>query len=189
MADEWRQLPCANLQDLKLDRCWIQLNPSDSHPGILESCLFLTRFDLERATTLDSSGSLSAIAALQDLQDLRLNWLEGSSNAEGESEYPSSLLQLTKLTSLKLGHYSFQGCLKHLSSLANLQQLTISSYDSRVDCSPSTTPGLGNLSALTSIYLHGWRLDPTVLFDLTQLCVLKLTGECWQVGEVGRGRG
>jgi hypothetical protein len=104
---DWQQLPCANLRELNLQHCRIQLDPSDSHPGILQSCTGLTRLTLCRPTTLDLSTGLSAIAAMQDLQDLRLYWLESSSSSsEGRHdgiEYPNSLLlHLTKLTSLKL---------------------------------------------------------------------------------------
>jgi hypothetical protein len=174
-VDGIKQLPCSQLRQLCLTRCQIQLAPSQSDPGILHNCSGLTNLSLSYCTELAPSTSLTAVAALTSLQHIHLNrcYFSGAGGVQ-EQMLPSLLIpHLPNLTHLNFGHgdRGHMQCLQQVSSLRNLQGLGIY-WD--YDCGPSTTPGLSSLQTLTSIALSLCRLDPAVLFGVTQLCALQL---------------
>lgn len=178
------QLPCHKLQQLQLHVCAVQLGPSNSPPGILQGCTALTELELLNCAIIGPEASLLALAALPQLQNLRLSTLTytkglPTSAAAHNLAMPSTLLlQVPRLTHLQLGVASgrcLQGCLQHLSSLTGLQQLNLKSIKAAV-CSPSTMPAFSALTALTSIRLTGCALDPAVLHDSTQIQALRLQG-------------
>jgi hypothetical protein len=166
-------LPCPNLRQLDVEGCCVTL--SGATAGIVQTCSGLTYLRLERCRVAGQRPSIAPFAALTKLQHLELN-LEGQVVA---LDVPSTLLlSLTKLTHLGFAldkKLATQAWLQQLSSLTHLQELSVSQYGSV--CSPSTTPGLSRLTALTSLRLGSVSLDPSLLRDISkQLQSLHLSG-------------
>lgn len=159
-------LPCPNLKQLDLERCYFRL--SERFDSILHDCTGLTHLRLERCLLAEQQPSIAALSTLTKLQHVELNLVEHYG-----LDVPSTLLlSLTKLTHLGFGldREDAKAWLQHLSSLTDLQQLSIYQQGSRATCSPSTTPGLSRLTALTSLRLECVTLDPALLRDIsTQL--------------------
>lgn len=165
-------LPCANLQQLDVFSCAVQLGPSSSQPGVLRECTGLTQLKLSFYCRVEESDpSLSALAALPKLQDLHLDRIQMCAHADSSAagtqllSIPSSLLLLVpNLTSLFLSGLGerMHGCLQQLSSLSCLENLTLRS-------GPVTTPHFRQLTALTCLELTWCQLEPKILQHSTQL--------------------
>jgi hypothetical protein len=138
---------------------------------------------------LAPSPSLAAVAALTALQHLHLHLLNvssspgsGSTDSAAEQVPASLLLHLPNLTHLSFKQsvgWEVQGYLKHLSTLAKLQELHCDAWPhghcySSMCLGPSSTPDLSSLSALSRIRLSWCSLDPAALLGCTQLCSLEL---------------
>lgn len=178
------QLPCSNLKELEIEFCTVQLDPiqlasySYSYPGILQSCSGLTRLKLDFCKLLLSFDS-STLAAVPELRHLQLTWLSSAGAAKDpDIMLPDRLLvHLTKLTYLRLDTIhgeELQGCAQHLSSLADLALLNLKATYTKVVWSPSTTPGLSSLTALTHMRIHNCDMDPDILAGFTELRWLQL---------------
>jgi len=166
-------LPCAQLQDLLLqggfgDDSYINI---DSRVwGEIAAATNLTSVSLSGVQT--GSQQADVVAALTALPDLeQLTWCDVQ--CSGEQQLSDSLLlqHLTKLTGLKLQDFS-AAALEHLSSLTKLQNLSASDAEgwAAVSC-----PGLGELKALTKLYLCLYVEDIPAgvgrLTALQELCV------------------
>jgi len=103
---------------------------------------------------------VSALTALPDLQ--QLTWYNGQLQLSDSS----LLLQLTKLTSLKLYGIA-AAALQHLGSLTKLQYLSISA--AAEDLAAAGCPGVQELKALTSLELSGVTHIPAGVTQLTAL--------------------
>jgi len=167
------QLPCPNLRHLKLTFMTMQLGASSTQPGVLHSCMGLTKLHLIACVHAGQNG-LAPLSALVSLQHLELHI---SNNNRARGQMPSTVLQhLQGLTYLALRDHTAPllttRSLEHISCLVNLQELHI---DSKVLLSPSTTPGISRLTALTALSMERGQLDPVCLQDCTQLQELVLT--------------
>lgn len=173
------QLPCANLQQLRLSCSTVQLGPNSNSPGILAACKRLTQLELFSCEVMDSTSGFSALAAVPKLQRLKLSFLgvPGESD-EAELNMPSSIsMHAPKLTCLKLQAYSggsLQDGLLQLSSLTDLQKVAITAYRSRCSVSSIKAPGLSSLTALTSTCFRHCQLDPAIMQHSTQLQSFKV---------------
>jgi len=168
------QLPCPNLRNLKLAYMTVQLGASSMQPGVLHSCTRLTKLQLISCRHTDGRNGLVALSALVSLQHLEL---QISNSNSAHCQMPSTVFQhLQHLTYLLLREcvapLLTTHSLEHISCLVNLQELRI---DSKVLVSPSTTPGISRLTALTTLSLERGQLDPVCLQDCTQLQELVLT--------------
>lgn len=95
------KLPCANIKQLQLTYCAVQLGPNSNSPGILAACEGLTQLVLEGCRVLDSVSGLSALVAVPQLQHLMFDSLTDCSADDSELSMPSSLLMhVPKLTFL-----------------------------------------------------------------------------------------
>lgn len=161
--DRLVQLPCANLQELELSHCTLQLGPDSDSPGILAACESLTQLRAANCRMLDWSTGLSALAAVSKLRHLKLDSLDA-----WRADTAELLMHVPKLTCLYFGHVTsggFQNSVLQISRLTDLQSLTLTAFSCSDTCSvsPSTAPGFSCLTALTSIHLERCRLDPAIL--------------------------
>jgi hypothetical protein len=119
---------------------------------------------------------LAAVPELRHLQLTKLSRVCAGPNT-GITLPERLLLPLTKLTHLQLDTMNgkeMQGCLQHLSSLADLAELNLCATAGKVVCSPNTTPGLSRLTALTLLSVQNFEMDPEVLGGFTGLRWLQL---------------
>ena len=182
-SSDLTELPCRQLRQLVVsndtddtDTPSVQLGPSSSHPGVLHSCSGLTLLKLRSCEIVDSPNSLSALSAVPALQHLELSEFHGDDDSD-DLGLPSSILQLlTQLTFLEVGPGIdvTAESLQHISGLQHLQEFRLA-YPSVYLClSPSSTPGLAQLTGLHTLKLSRATLDAAVLQDYTQLQQFKL---------------
>ena len=171
-------LPCPQLRQLDLGASTVELySSSSSHPGFFERCSGLTRLLLSNSCVVfggppmsgpDSLAALSAVPALQHLE------LRAIAN---RLLLPGSVLHvLTHLTYLAL-YAKVQvtaESLQHISALQHLKGLVMDLPSGSVPLSPSSTPGLAQLTGLRTLHLVGAKMDPAVLQHYTQLQDLSL---------------
>jgi hypothetical protein len=170
-------LQCPNLQQ-RLERCSFRMREASS--GIVQACSGLTYLRLERCQVFGQPPHLAPLVALTKLRHLDVHVFANAGkhalSVPDLIRVPSTLLRgLTKLTHLGFGFNNERGAeawLQDVSRLTKLQELSICQ---RMRCSASTAPGLGQLTALTSLHLDLVRLHPAVLQDIsTQLQRLQL---------------
>ena len=169
------ELPCWQLRQLGIFNGSVQLGPSSSHPGVLHSCNGLTKLQLW-SCQVDGPDNLSALSAVPALQHLELSYISSST---GYVSLPGSVLQvLTQLSALKLelNIKVTAESLQHSSALQHLQVLSL--YHPLVPLSPSSTPGLAQLTGLQAIKLSYFDepLDAALLQHYTRLQQLQLQG-------------
>lgn len=169
---------CHSLQRLQLAGCTVQLQqPPDN---LLASATQLTLLELAQVTVQGPEDSLSALAALPELQHLALQGVKMHSPDTPTGSRPlrlpgAALQALTGLTGLCIssGPFLAHGALQHLSCLTKLQHLALHNALS-TPLSPASAPGFSALTALTSCSLYGGSVDPTVLLSCTNLLQLRL---------------
>ena len=164
IAADFTDLPCKHLRSLVVRDGAVQLGPSSNHPGVLHSCSGLTQLCLGSCTLLDGPNSLSAVSAVPALQFLKLCSTNSNSPVDGKLTLPGSTLQvLTQLTYISFGLRQTQcvditaESLQHISALQHLQALDLTRPS--VPLSPSSTPGLKQLTALQGLLLDTAILD------------------------------
>ena len=176
------ELPCLQLRKLAVDGGSVQLGPSSSHPGVLHSCSGLTKLRLWGCIVVDGCRSLAALSAVPALQHLHL-CVTAATAFKHRLELPGSILQvLTQLTLLELEEIVgvTADTLQHISALQQLQVLSLTPpssvprRQSSVPLSPSSTPGLTQLTGLHTLKVSRVSLDPAVLQQHTQLRHLEL---------------
>jgi hypothetical protein len=120
---------CA-LHSLHLRYCSLQLEPADGSPGVLQGCAGLTALALDDCSVEDApAAAAAAIAALPDLQRLRLGHLEDLQGNSLVAMDGSCLAVLQQLTHLSLVCKGLKGNqlaeLSQLSVLTNLKHLEL----------------------------------------------------------------
>jgi hypothetical protein len=153
-----QQLPCANLRELLLQECSVQLGPAaDGTPGVIQCCTKLTRLDLSCSIIDAPAGavvhrSLSSLLHLQSLSVWPRIQERDSYSVGGLSS--STLPRLKNLTHLSVRSLSIDN-LAQLGGLTSLQALTLE-VNSEVPVGPSSAPGLTVPASLTRL----WVLSP-----------------------------
>jgi hypothetical protein len=126
-APLWR-LPCPQLRQLRLTDFEPQLEPTATGPGVLHDCTGLTALELQSCDVQDSRTAFAAIAALPQLQSLKMTSVydEDDIFLFHEAQRP---LQLTHLTIDYGGCYGDDNIgvdeLSHLSALVRLEELCL----------------------------------------------------------------
>ena len=168
------ELPCQQLRQLYIGDAWVRLGPSSHHLGVLHSCNGLKKLHLCLCEFMDGPNSLSALSAVPALQHLELGRVYGTSTPD-QLELPGSVLQmLTQLTFLDL-NYTVKVTAESLQHISALQRLQVLYLDEPSEpLSPSSTPGLAQLTGLQAFRLANATLDPAVLQHCKQLRQLKL---------------
>jgi hypothetical protein len=128
-----RQLPCANLLELQLSDCSVQLCASSEHLGLLHSCTALTHLDVRCPALLDCGAAGEVPVAVAQLRHLQLTVTEPLPREEQQricqALQERLLLHLTSLTCLHVDDYCNFALLTcfppHISTIASLQQLKL----------------------------------------------------------------
>jgi hypothetical protein len=105
-------LPCSQLRSLQLNNLRVQLEPTDSCPGVLHDCTGLTALDLEDCHLKLDDAALAVVAALPELQRLRFAWLENSFPGRPSIPVFQHPLQLTHLSIALVGHLRYDDTLR-----------------------------------------------------------------------------
>jgi hypothetical protein len=153
-----QQLPCPNLQHLKVTRPSVQLGPvAGGYPGLFDDCTKLTYLDLccnfidaPQDAVLDSLSSLAHLQHLDvtpyNLQTSRLYYLGGLSS--------STLPRLTQLTYLQFRDLSVEN-LAQLGGLTNLHGLTLVAADESIAVGPNSVPNMMLPATLKQVWVRG----------------------------------
>jgi hypothetical protein len=176
------QLPCPNLQELKLHFCSVQLGPTaDGQPGVVQSCTKLTRLDLWCHIMDDPMlDSLSQLVHLQYLHILprRPGPLVNGAGHESctiEGLSAATLPCLQQLTFLGVNNLAVEN-LAQLSALTGLQFLTFG-VSGGITIGPNTglalPPSLGVLEVQSAVEIGVLPLLPTELRGLLLGCVVQ----------------
>jgi hypothetical protein len=163
------------LQHLQLRGLRVQLMPSNRSPGVLHECSCLTALDLQDCRAQDADAAFATIAALPDLQSLRLL----STGLDWQAVQLSQLQSPLQLTSLSLGAMGLSAeHLSQLSALANLGHLQLHGLppDGVTGGVPSQ---VGKLTSLEMQYKMGCSRVAEQLQHLSSLTALQqLTVDC-----------
>jgi len=172
-------LPCAQLQDLLL-RGRPNLSYSYSLYGRvwrdIAAATKLTSVSLEKVQTASQQAYVvSALTALPDLE--QLTWRSVECGGQRVLTDSKLLLQLTKLTALKLDHTAAPAALEHLGLLTRLQDLSLAGLygkgGSLVSWAAAGCPGLQELRALTRLELLQAALFKAIPASVSQLTALQ----------------
>lgn len=150
---------------------------------MLQACPRLTKLQLRACGITDGLAGLAALPAVPQLKHLQLTnnkptaetaaaWDPSADRMSSTVLQHLQALETLDLTDNENSWYLDTRSLQHLSSLTNLQELDVSSHNMAI--SPSTTPGISRLTALTKLKLHEAVLDLAVLQHSTQLQHLSL---------------
>jgi hypothetical protein len=143
-----RSLQCPWLRQLQVYGLEVQLGTAERHPGVLHECKGLTSLDLHSCNILDGPAAAAAIAALTELQRLRLACIRENQQQRlllAALQLPSQLTHL----SLDAEEWEPSGAVNPLASLVNLQHLKLSNFPSGVQ--PAGLPT--QLTKLTCLHI------------------------------------